>query len=95
MPLKISTSVREKLKSKHQVKVCEIEECFANRDGEFLDDPREKHKSDPKTQWFVSETDHGRKLKVVFLQHEDGTIEIKSTFAPNATELCLYNRHAY
>lgn len=95
MALKISPAVQEKLDKKHGVKESEIVECFANCVGKYLDDTRQRHKTDPKTLWFVSETDRARKLKVAFILHVNGDIEIKSAFPPNATEQSLYNRLGY
>lgn len=95
MALKISSDVREKLDKKHQVSEREIVECFANRTGKFLDELRQYHQTNPKTLWFVSETDRARKLKVVFIQHPNGEIEIKSTFPPNQKELYIYQKFAY
>lgn len=92
--LKISRSVLEKLRDKHQVEKREILEAFANRDGAFLEDQREQHKSDPSTQWFIAETDYGRKLKVAFIA-KDGDIIIRTAYAPNATEMAIYQKYAY
>jgi hypothetical protein len=84
------------MEERHHVKVPgEILECFANRTGRYLDDLREKNKTTPKTQWFISETDYGKKLKIVFIMHPNKAIEIKSAFEPNANELFIYNKHAY
>lgn len=68
MNLKISDHVRNKLLRKHGVGEQDILECFANRCGGWLRDQREKHQTDPPTVWFVSKTDRGRLLKVVFVQ---------------------------
>lgn len=92
--LKISRNIAEKLRDKHQVEKREIVEAFANRDGVFLEDNREEHKSDPPTQWFIAETDYGRKLKVVFIA-KDGDIIIRTAYAPNPTELAIYKKYAY
>lgn len=92
--LKISRNIAEKLRDKHQVEKREILESFANRDGAFLEDNREDHKSDPPTQWFVAETDYGRKLKVVFIA-ENGEIIIRTAYAANTTELAIYKKYAY
>ena len=73
MAIKISHKIREKLEEKHNVCEDEVVQCFANRDGHYLRDEREEHKSDPPTQWFIAETDYGRKLKVVFVM-KDGTV---------------------
>ena len=100
MPLLISKRIREKLANKEPpVTEAEIEQCFANRDGAFLLDVREEHRTNPPTKWFISETDHGRKLKVVFIKHIDGdhkgSVEIKSAYSPNDTEYRIYNQYAY
>lgn len=80
----ISNKVRDKLKDPtHSVTEDELLQAFANRTGPSLQDSREKHKTNPPTQWFVSETDYGRKLKVMYILHEGGIVEIKSSY--NAT----------
>ncbi|WP_457664703.1 hypothetical protein [Thiolapillus sp.] len=67
MGLKISPGVKEKLKKKHCVADDEITQCT----GRNLMDRREDHQTDPPTLWFISETDFGRLLKVVFIQSGD------------------------
>lgn len=64
----ISPKVRQKLIDKHSVTQPEIEQCFANREGNFLLDEREEHQSDPPTKWFIAQTDYGRKLKIVLFK---------------------------
>ena len=96
MALIIKPDVWKKLETKHLIKVpWEIIQCFANRSGITLDELRQKHKTDPKTVWFVSETDSGRKLKIVFMQHPNRDIEIKSAFEPNPEEIAIYAKHGY
>ena len=92
MALIISQKILDKLASKHNVKQEEVAQCFANRNGEFLSDTRENHASDPPTLWFISETDYGRKLKVVFIK-KDKDIYLRSAFAPNEKEIRIYNKH--
>jgi hypothetical protein len=94
MNLKISPAVLKKLAEKHGVSEAQIVECFANRTGKMLLDNREQHRTNPPTQWFISETDYAVKMKVVFIQHPGGQVEIKSAFPPNETELCIYTKHA-
>lgn len=91
--LHISPSVRQKLKVKHGVTQPEIEQCFANREGKFLLDLREKHQSDPPTKWFIAQTDYGRRLKVAFIQATNGTITIRSAFEPNPDEIYIYEKY--
>ncbi|WP_380179350.1 hypothetical protein [Kalamiella sp. sgz302252] len=79
MRLLISQKVRLKLASKvPPVTESEIIECFSNRDGYLLEDTREDHKSDPPTQWFIAETDYGKKLKIVFIYKENSEIAIRT-----------------
>jgi hypothetical protein len=47
--------------------------------GNYVEDTREEHRTDPPTKWFVSETDYGRKLKVIFVERGEG-IYIKSAY---------------
>jgi hypothetical protein len=90
--LEISDKVREKLKNKHNVSESMIREAFANRQGGFLKDQREKHGTIPPTQWFVSETDNGVKLKVCFI-HSNGVIYIKTAYEANSLEQKIYEKY--
>lgn len=85
----VSSSVLLKLGAKHQVTVREIEQCFDNKCGLFLEDCREDHKTDPATLWFIAPTNRNRQLKVVFI-FIAGNVHIKSAFEPNEDELSLY-----
>ena len=90
MGLVISARVREKLQHKiPPVTQEEIQQSFANRNGSYLKDEREQHRTNPPTQWFVAETDYGRKLKVVFILDGEDVI-IKSAYDANATEQRIY-----
>lgn len=95
MALIISSRIKEKLSRKEPpVTEEEIIQCFANCVKRFLLDSREEHKTNPPTQWFVSETDFGRKLKIVFIKQKNGDVEIKSAFNPNEEERRIYKRLA-
>lgn len=87
----ITPAVRDKLTNRHQVTEQEIVQCFANREGKFLVDEREEHRTTPPTQWFISETDYGRLLKICFVM-DGGIIEIKTAYTPNAQVVELYRR---
>ena len=92
MALLISPKIRAKLSDKTPpVTEDEIEQCFANCSGGYLEDIREDHKSDPPTQWFVAQTDRGRKLKVVFIQRDDD-IAIRTAYDANDVEKRIYSR---
>jgi hypothetical protein len=91
--LDISSAVRRKLSFKHNVTEEEILECFINRDGKLLIDSREEHKTDPLTQWFIAETDKGRKLKVMAIFHQDsGKVTIKSCYSPSLEVIRIYEK---
>lgn len=94
MAIIISNKIKEKLSQRHHVTCEHVEQCFGNRDGRFLFDTREEHASDPATMWFISETNLGRKLKVVFIPR-DGDVYLRSAFEPNADELKIYNSKGY
>jgi len=94
MALKVSSRVAAKLVAKHSVSVEEIEQCFATRrkGAKFLQDTREEHATDPPTLWFVSDTYHGRKLKVVFMK-DGGDIILKTAYPANDMEIRIYNKY--
>ncbi len=91
----ISPSVRKKLREKHNVTEDEIKECFLNKDANYghLEDTRADHKTDPATMWFISETHREKRLKIVWMNTEDGVV-IKSAFPPNEVEERIYTKHA-
>lgn len=92
MALLISSKIRAKLSDKTPpVSIDEIEQCFANSSGCYLEDTREDHKSDPPTQWFIAQTDWGRELKVVFIQRSDD-IAIRTAYDANDVEKRIYSR---
>ena len=92
MGLVLSPHVREKLAQKTPpVTETEIVQCFANRSGAFLIDDRENNKTNPPTQWFIAETDYGRKLKIVFIL-KDSDVIIKTAYDPNSIEETIYGR---
>ena len=92
MGLVISPKIKEKLRHKHWVNEEEIVQCFASREGRFLIDTREEHRTDPPTHWFIAETSRGRLLKVVFVPIGD-EIHIKTAYTPNETEKRIYNKY--
>lgn len=87
-----SSSVLIKLGEKHGVTIREVEQCFENKCGVYLEDDREDHQTDPPTLWFVAPTNRDRMLKVVFI-FIDGNVHIKSAFEPNGDELAIYEKH--
>jgi len=94
MPLIISERVREKLAQKSPpVTDKEILECFANQTHHPLIDTREEHLTNPFTRWFVSETDYGRKLKIMYIPRKDG-IHIKSAYDATDEIIGIYAEKA-
>lgn len=58
MQLVISDAIRAKLQAKHDVSSKDVRECFENREGGFLEDDREDHRTDPPTLWFIAPNNH-------------------------------------
>ncbi len=90
--LYISLQVIDKLLTKHDVSRTEIEECFYNRYKGILEDSRAQHKTRPPTMWFIAHTDKGRQLKIVFIELNDSTYEIKTAYEPNNDEVSIYDK---
>ncbi len=91
MRLIIGPKVRQKLANKiPPVSGEEIRECFENRLGEPIEDTRAEHKTKPPTMWFIAETNHLRRLKVVFIQQRSGDVVIKTAYEPDQTEEWIY-----
>ncbi len=89
----ISASVRNKLSTKHKVTEDEIRECFYNRLGEFLLDRNEDHQTDPPTMQFVSRTNKGRLLRVVFMAMGE-VIQIKTGHEASQKQVKFYCKHS-
>ncbi|MCZ8235243.1 MAG: ADP-ribosyl-(dinitrogen reductase) hydrolase [Inhella sp.] len=82
----------KKLREKHGVDRREVEHCFMNRLGRLLEDKRARHKTNPPTLWFLSKTNQGRLLKIVYIQ-TGLAIDLKSAFEPNADEVAIYAKY--
>ncbi len=91
-----SKKVLEKLEEKHcGITKTDVLECFDNSDGRALEDTREEHITVPPTQWFISETNRGKRLKVCFVYvEEENTVYIKTAFEPNDTEIYIFEKYA-
>jgi uncharacterized DUF497 family protein len=92
MRLVISDTIRAKLQAKHGVSPKDVQECFENRYGGFLEDTREKHRTDPPTLWFIAANNHKRMLKVCFILRE-GTVYLRTCYPPDAVECSIYESH--
>ncbi|MDD5058613.1 MAG: hypothetical protein PHQ60_12150 [Sideroxydans sp.] len=86
-----SPTLLQKLTDKHGVTRREIEQCFENKIGNYLEDDREEHRTDPPTLWFVAPTNCNRLLKVIFV-FLDGNIYIKSAYEPSPQVVDMYER---
>jgi hypothetical protein len=77
MTIVITSRIRDKLALKHNVTPEDVEQCFANRNGEYIEDTRPAHKRKDGlvTYWFIAENHYGRKLKVAFVE-ENGNLYI-------------------
>lgn len=87
--LVISQNIQKKLNEKHGVSVNQVYQCFENREEGLLEDEREEHRTDPPTKWFISRTNHGKLLKIVFVARE-GKIFLKTAYPPNDDEISIY-----
>lgn len=91
MKIIISKDVKEKLLEKHGVEAREVEQCFENKCGLFLEDDREEHRTDPPSLWFIAPTNKGRSLKVIFIFSTSGNIYLKSAYEPEADAITIYD----
>ena len=87
----ISADVLVKLRDKHNVTAREVEQCFENLCGIYLEDNREEHQIDPATLWFISPTNKNKLLKIIFI-FSNGNIHIKSAYEPSISVVSIYDR---
>lgn len=91
MKLTVYPAIVQKLRSKHQVEMHEVEEAFLNRTGRLA---RELRQVDPKQApryWFIADTDGGRRLKVVYALDRAAPAPVLITaYPPNEREERLY-----
>jgi len=82
-----------KIETIHGVSVGEVEECFFNYETpeRYLIDDREEHATNPPTHWFISETNRGRKLKIMIV-NRDGNIYLKSAYDAKESVLKLFRQ---
>ena len=87
----ISDAIKEKLQLKHGVCVRDVEQCFENKCGIYLQDTRENHKTNPPTLWFVAPNNAGRMLKLMLI-YRDGSVYLKSAYDATPEIQALYER---
>jgi hypothetical protein len=90
MPFEVHPAIEQKLAIKHQVTVEEVNEATANRVGNLLEEMRPANQGTLKRYWFISETNRGRKLKVVFATDGTGDPILITAYSPNVIEEKLY-----
>ena len=90
MHLLFSPRVQIKLLNKHAVQQHEVEECFRNKTGRTLRDKRAINRTFPSTWWFISQTNEGRRLKIVFIRLVNGDCSIKTAYEPDEAEESIY-----
>jgi len=44
--------------------------------------------------WFIAETERERLLKIVFIELDDGSYEIKTAYEPNVIEVRIYEKYS-
>ncbi|ENV14663.1 hypothetical protein F965_00142 [Acinetobacter schindleri NIPH 900] len=95
LEFRFSDQILQKLDEKHGVTIEEVYEAFDNSDGRTLIDTRDRHKSHPPTEWFISQTRKGRSLKICYIFDEDkNIIFVKTAYEPNAEEVRIFNKYA-
>ena len=91
--IRLSEKIKQKLADRN-ISPLEVEQCFSNLEGSYLDDTRAEHKTNPTTKWFVAETDKGRLLKIMFVPGKDG-VDIKSAYDANEVVCRMYFKNAH
>jgi hypothetical protein len=73
----------------------DVRECFENHCGKYCYDNRPEHRdgSGNPSPWFVSETNHNRVLKIMFVL-EHGKIYLKSAYPATPKVQDLFRKHA-
>ena len=89
MSIVISPKIRDKLATKHNVSQEDVEQCFANRNGNYIEDTRAQHVKELPTYWFIAETHYGRRLKVAFI-NENGNVYVRTAFEPSEATIRNY-----
>ncbi|MCM0606471.1 MAG: hypothetical protein KA715_10305 [Xanthomonadaceae bacterium] len=83
--------IERKLLEKHGVTVLEVEEAFYNLTGEYAREVRPMNHGEHPRYWFISKTNAGHRLKVVFVDDPEETRPVLITaYNPNEEEEELY-----
>ena len=87
----MAPNIERKLAEKHNVRRAEVEQCFLNRELPVLIDTMEDHQTDPPSLFFISHTNAGRRLKVVYIQ-KGPKVFIKTCYEPNEEMVAIYHQ---
>lgn len=90
LPILVSQDTLEKLRDKHNITLREVEQCFENKCGMYVEDTRENNRTDPPTLAFIAPTNRGRLLKVCFM-FIDGNVHLKTAFDPDERDIAHYD----
>lgn len=93
MQIRLSRAIAEKLDGRN-ISERELCQCFENVEGSYLEDPREEHKTDPATYWFVAPTNKGRMLKIMFIIRGEYA-DIKSAYDASEEIIRIYNKYGF
>jgi uncharacterized DUF497 family protein len=86
-------AIEEKLLRKHAVSATDVKEAFMNRVGPFARELRAANQGESPRFWFISKTNLGRKLKIVFADDRNEPAPIIITaYEPNQEEEKLYEK---
>jgi hypothetical protein len=88
----VSDPIKNKLQVRHSVSVRDVEQCFENKCGMYLQDIREDHQTDPPTLWFVAPNNSGRMLKIMLVFRE-GSVYLKSAYDATPELQALYEKY--
>ena len=92
-PLHISTKTSNKLKEKHNLTEDEVQSIYKKYYGILLEDIREKNRTYPPTEWFISRTSEGGLLKICIIVREDlGIAFLKTCYIPDKNEVKIFKK---
>lgn len=85
--------ILEKLSTKHDVSADEVDQAFLNRSGSFAKETRPKNQGSIDRFWFISTTNRGRELKIVFfIDRDEKKPVIITAYNPSDVEVKLYEK---
>jgi uncharacterized DUF497 family protein len=90
-PFRTTEKIVSKLREKHKIEIEEVREAFLNYDGEFLKETRSEHQGENQKLWFISETDHDRILKIVFIEDQD-QLDLITAYDPDEEDITYYEK---